>query len=170
MKPYRLSVLIVLSLSFTAAAVSRVGGGTLSNDENMFSTVRPADFLATVINDNGDVQLTSKAPVLGGFQNGFPIQRQNVQVMMLSNVRPDLLTLNDRTAMIDLFASGNWIRRRHPVACVEWFEETHGNALTSTLVWGGGRGVVMTGFSTGPTAAAVEDMSMQLTTSGCGWN
>jgi hypothetical protein len=157
--------LVVVSLS--SGAVSRVGGGTLSNSDMMFSTPVPTKFKATVLSDNGDVRMEGPRSISLG--SGLPVGRQTIQIFMLSNERPELANVTDRLQIKSVFNSQGWTRMHHPLACVEWFEKDSDNGLTSTLLWGAGHGVIFTGSMTSDTVQAIGELSRQLVNGDCGW-
>lgn len=157
----------LLLVSVSAFAVSRVGGGTLSNDQMMFHTPIPQNFAASRIEANGD--LLFDGPVRMAGAGDRPVLPQVVDVFMLSNERADLANLTDREQVRKIFLDSGWTRRQHPRQCVDWYEKINGRTMTATLVWGDGRGVIFTGLRTSDVFGAIESMATNLEEEVCGW-
>lgn len=157
----------LLLASAAGWAVSRVGPGTLSNDEMMFETVTPSSFSVDLIGMNGDLRFEGPSLILPGANGPQP---QLLNIFMLANERQDLKDVNDRTQMENLFLQAGWTKHPHPQECIDWFEKNNGQTLTATLVWGHGRGVILTGGLTRDNLEAIELMSLHVRTGGCGWN
>ncbi len=118
--------------------VSRVGTGTLSNDDIGFQTAKPAHFSSVRIFENGSVRMQARMFGHGRVREFF------VLFMLLENEQPQWVGRTDRAEFRETFEENGWTRLNHKEPCVEAFKKDSDTAITYILSWGDGRGAIFT--------------------------
>jgi len=121
-----------------AMAVSKVGGGTLSNEEVGFLFNIPHGYDRFSISSNQDVRMDGE-PV---FRAGV-LEPRFIMTYLLANEAPHLAT-TDRKKFRDMFIAHYWLDQTKLGSCVEHWVKVNGNSVTRILSWGDGRGVILT--------------------------
>ena len=150
-------------------AVSRVGGGTLSNDFEGFSLTQPPLFPRSRISADDDVLFLGPPRI--NLQGAGFLAPETLNVFLLRNFFSDLATTDQRANFRDYFQQRGWTSTALRQDCVEGFTYDSGTTYNVALGWGGGKGVVLGGPNTGIVQSAVQSVvaSLQLDAGACAW-
>lgn len=145
-------------------AVSKVGGGILSNDVVGFLSSVPPAYNRFLISPDQDVRMDGPPLISNG-----ALQMRFMVVHLLENEQPQWVGKTDRQEFHDYFLNYGWTQVSHTDPCIEQFEKDNGNAITRVLSWGDGRGVVFTSTSANaPDVTALGD-NLKLSPGVCSW-
>lgn len=144
-------------------AVSKVGGGTLSNEDVGFYCSIPLGYQTFYVAPDQDVKMDAPH----GGRGSFVIPRFLV-AHMLENEQPEWVGKTDASEFANHFAAAGWTRVPHVEPCVEQWEKPGTGALTRVLSWGDGRGVIFVGPSQYNDVRQIAD-SLRLVPGACSW-
>lgn len=161
---------IVLTIMMTSAftyGASRVGGGTLSNDSDLYQMNLAPTFSTYELLPNEAVRLTG--PIAFSSRSfGLP---QLIQVYRFAESHA-VVSSFDRAAVADFFVQQNaWQVLNHADPCVDIYKKKNSTAVTYVAAWGQKRGVTLVGQDTLLIESAIDQMlkSLQLWPGACLW-
>lgn len=129
----------LLTAASPSWAVSKVGGGTLSNDDAGFRSKVPPDYERYHILPSQDVRMDA-SPVI----RGNSVQQRFILAYLLANEQPQWVGKTDRTEFRDFYRGFGWRDMGHAESCVEHWVKVSGGMITRLLSWGDGRGAIFT--------------------------
>jgi hypothetical protein len=154
----------LLVWSAAAGAVSKVGGGILSNDVVGFFSAIPTAYERFFIAADQDVRMDAR-PVI----NGGTVEARFMLAHLLENEQPHWLGKTDRTEFQLHFQSHGWQWILHSDPCVEQWEKDSGSGITRVLSWGGGRGVLFVSSVANSSDVRLSAKKLQLRSGVCSW-
>jgi hypothetical protein len=133
-------VLLALLASTTASAVSRIGGGKLSNEELGFVAEVPELFPFGEVDRDGNARLEGLVPA-GASRLG----RAFIHIWPTALHVPELNSIHAPEEMDRWFKERGWRQRPGLAPCVHMYVSRNESGLTVALMWGAGKGVLISG-------------------------
>jgi len=132
----RISLLGILFISAGAAsAVSKVGGGTLSNETIGVMTRYSPSYNQIFIAANQDVQFFDS-------NRNSPLPKF-IRFHLLENAMPEWIGKADRTEFAGFFSHNGWTSGSHQDPCVEIWVREEAQGINVVTSWGDGKGALI---------------------------
>lgn len=164
-----LSKLIVggLLCASTALAVSQVGGGKIGNSREGYRASVPEEFSEGRVFPNDDMQLNGPFIVRGAL--GFT--RLKLNIYLLRNEFPAYQSVTDRSFFHSEMIRLGWTSNENSDPCVETFQLKAAETINVLLAWGDGKGILLSGESTGEISRALNliEKTLSLEPGACAW-
>jgi hypothetical protein len=151
-----------------AFAVSRVGGGTLSNPAQGYTMSLPTAFPRSQVFPDDSVLLQPM------FSVGFPspiLSAARINVLLLSTAYPDLSATDDREIVTSYFESRQWQAVQLSHRCLQAFTNQSATGYDVVVSWGGGHGILLAGTKEDSVHRAILQavQSIELDAGACQW-
>lgn len=160
----KIIVLAMMIVSAFTHAAGRVGGGKLSNDDDLYQTKLPAAFSEYEIFDETVRLVGPMATLTTGVSSP-----QFIEVYRFVNESP--IKGNSRQVVEDFYTQNSWQKIGHTDLCIDVYVKKNVSAITYVAVWGNQAGVVLVGQNNKLTGQSINQMiqNIELLPGACSW-
>lgn len=158
-----LILLCLIFISLLAHTASRVGGGKLSNDDDLYEMPISGNFSDYEV--FGEV-IRLKGPIV--VNSGFSIPAM-IQVSRFIDLSP--IASSSREIIFEFYKNNEWQYEKHNNFCIDIYSKETSSAVTYVAVWGNDKGVILTGQKNSLVENAIEEMlnNIELLPGACSW-